>query len=303
MKSTNTFLLCAFALQICLAGGLLWNKHTGDNDSEKKTLLTVNTNTINRIHIEDNSGNKVILEKTGGQWVLPDYHKLPIRPSKISSLLGRLNKARTPWPIATTTASHQRFQVADDKFQRRLDFFKGDKQVEGVYLGTSPGFKQVHARNRSADAVFSVGFSAFEAPAKYSDWFDKSLLRIPETPNFFEGPGYRLTKEGSQWTLPEDSNVEPAQEPITRLAEALLSFNVHSATSKPDQEQEKITLKAGAGKRVWRYQFFKAYDEYFVERDDLNTTFKISERDFNNFAGVTAESLVRPAAIEKPNKN
>ncbi len=52
-----------------------------------------------------------------------------------------------------------------------------DKVVGDLYLGTSPGFKKVHARRADSDDIYAITFANYEATARTDDWLDKALLK------------------------------------------------------------------------------------------------------------------------------
>jgi len=63
-------------------------------------------------------------------------------------LIDKLEGAEAAWPVATSESSAERFEVSDAKFQRRIRFFADDAVVTELFLGTSPGFRRVHAPAR-----------------------------------------------------------------------------------------------------------------------------------------------------------
>ena len=62
----------------------------------------------------------------------------------------------------------------EDSYQRRVQVLTGDETLADVYLGTSPGYRRVHARRADADDVYSIEFSNFEAGTDVSSWLKKS---------------------------------------------------------------------------------------------------------------------------------
>ena len=102
---------------------------------------------------------------------------LPADDGKVGEVLDKLAKAAAAWPVATSAATAERFEVTKDNFQRRLTVESGDGETLTLYLGSSPGYRRVHARAEGADEVFSIDFSNYEAPADPSQWLDSTLLR------------------------------------------------------------------------------------------------------------------------------
>ena len=83
---------------------------------------------------------------------------LPADDGKVGEVLDKLAKAAAAWPVATSAATAERFEVTKDNFQRRLTVESGDGETLTLYLGSSPGYRRVHARAEGADEVFSIDF-------------------------------------------------------------------------------------------------------------------------------------------------
>jgi len=91
------------------------------------------------------------------------------RPAAYSHLK-RLPGLKTGWPVATTSGSHERFDVADGKFQRKLQFYRGDRLAGELLIGSTPGFKKSHVRKPGDTAVYAAEINQFDWPAKPAGW-------------------------------------------------------------------------------------------------------------------------------------
>ncbi len=69
--------------------------------------------------------------------------------------------------------------MADATFERRITLAAGDRSLATLYLGTSPGMRQVHARAADQDAIYSVDLATYEVPVKAEEWIDNTVLEIP----------------------------------------------------------------------------------------------------------------------------
>ena len=67
--------------------------------------------------------------------------------------------------------------MTEDSHQRHIRALSGDDALADVYLGTSPGYRKVHARHADGGDVFAIEFSNYEAGVKAGDWLQRSLLR------------------------------------------------------------------------------------------------------------------------------
>lgn len=135
----------------------------------------------------------VRLTRDGQAWRLNDAY--PADNAKIGEVLDKLAGLSAPWPVATSADTAVRFEVADDNFQRRLTLSSDEDVLADILLGTSPGYRRVHARKSGTDEVYSVNLSNHELPADAGQWLDKGLLAST-------GDVTKLIREG-EWALAE----------------------------------------------------------------------------------------------------
>jgi|TARA_Y100000294_G_scaffold168910_1_gene179500 hypothetical protein len=135
--------------------------------------------------------DSVRLTRDGEAWRLDDAY--PADNARIGEVLEKLAGLSAPWPVATSADTAVRFEVADDNFQRRLTLSSDDEVLADILLGTSPGYRRVHARRSGTDEVYSVNLSNHELPADAGQWLDKGLLAST-------GDVTKLSREG-EWTL------------------------------------------------------------------------------------------------------
>ena len=170
--------LVAIALAQVVLLGILWFANTPDS-STSDVLLSFAPDDVSRLQVTDGDGAEVDVMQVGGQWRLAD---VAADTDKITRVLEQLSNLSAPWPVATTDASAERFEVADDNYQRRIRLYNGEVQLAEIYLGTSPGYQRVHARQGGDGDVYSVALSNFEFPAGADGWLDKSLLANEQAP-------------------------------------------------------------------------------------------------------------------------
>lgn len=305
MTKTQAWLSGLLAMQVLLAALLYWQNQQPQLNMQQHALLDFKDSAVNRIVISD-SGNSVTLDKTGGAWQLPGLDKLPADAFKIDSVLSKLAALKGGWPVATTADSHERFEVADKKFQRRVQLYQGEKPVGEILMGTSPGFRKTHIRKPGDDAVYLASLNVFELPVKAEDWLDKALLAAKDVSQI-KGPDYALAKKDNQWQLtnPAAQNAPTGQpaaslnkEKAVQLASALSSLRVMGLAEKaaPDKaagntETRAIQIDVSNGANTWQYQFRQAGDRYTVKRDDRDREFTLSQFDFDRIAGIGLTQL------------
>lgn len=151
-----------------------------DDPRQVPSWLDLQDREVTRFSITDGDA-EVTMTETDGLWsAIAADQQVPADGDKVAQLLDKLAGLSAPWPVATSAASAERFEVTDDSFQRRLALYTGDEEVALIFLGTSPGFERVHARRADSDEIFSVALSNYELPVTIDGWLDKGLLGMSE---------------------------------------------------------------------------------------------------------------------------
>ncbi len=278
-------------VQILLAIGVFAWQENAKPQVQAQPLLAAGAGDADKIIIRDANAS-VTLQKVNGNWQLPGLQNLPVDTQKVNDLLDKLKGTKLTWPVTTSRSSHERFEVAETKFQRRIEWFQGDKKLDDLLVGTSPGFKKVHARKQSDDSVYAVQLNAFEFATSNNDWLKKDLLAIKDVQQI-SGRDYALQKSGANWgfaTGPEKLDTNKA----TELANAFGSLQVTEVAGEfPHGDVQTYQVKAGA--RDYRFEFASADNSYFVKRADLTPVFKLSQYEY--------ERIVKPVKAELVAKN
>lgn len=145
---------------------------------QKEPLLSTSMEKVTKISIEDADKKTLNLTKVDGVWQLPDRFQFPVSPDKIKDVLKNFSEIKRSWPVGKTMISAKQFEVSDDKFERRITFFEGDKKLQTLYIGSSPSFRKVHARIDAEELTYSVGFNTFDIPATPLDWLNKKIYEL-----------------------------------------------------------------------------------------------------------------------------
>lgn len=296
MTKFNKILLSLFAMQILLAGSLYLGSRPPAADSLQTALLSPGKAQITRITIEDSDGKKAVITRVNDQWKLPDYHELPANQTKVNAAIDKLAQTKSGWPIATTQGSHQRFEVDENKFKTRITLANGDKVVEKLYLGTSPGFRQLHVRKDGEDAVYSVRLNDFDYPVSDESWLDQKLISADNEIAMVSGPDFELSKQGDEWKTSGDG-VEVVQKEAKQLVAALTSLNVNKAVDK-NLNKPDYQLKVKTADQAHEYDFYTDDNNHYVKRDDYPLAFEINKNDFEKITGKTAVQLVKKISDE-----
>ena len=180
MTRRLTLLTALLLIQLALAAGLAWRHQRLAAPARPTPLLAVDKAQVDGIAIDDGHGQQVTLQRQGDGWQVRELDGFPASATRIDGLLARLADLQRGWPVATSEDALRRFQVAADRYQRRIRLRAGERVLATLYLGTSPGFRQIHARADGDEAVYAVAFNAFDAPARPDDWADRQVLHLHE---------------------------------------------------------------------------------------------------------------------------
>lgn len=183
----------------------------------------------------------VRLERSDSGWKVEDS---PAATDKVSDLLERLARLDSAWPVGTTGEARERFAVTEDGYRKKLSLERGEEEPLVLFLGTSPGFKRLHARRADDDAVFSIPLSDFDIPVAADDWIDKALLSA-------SGEIVRLKREGAyEVALVAGSSGEGNSAPRSWSLGALGAGPLQEALGVADPEAVALTLGRFKGLRV-----------------------------------------------------
>lgn len=313
MTKLHTGLSGLLVLQLLIAAALFWGQQQPGQQSKRQALLSFQAQQLDRVVVSD-ADHSITLTKSGDTWLLPDLRQLPADAGKLRGLLDKLQSLQTGWPVATTDASQHRFEVAKDKFQRKLQLYQADKLVGELLIGTSPGFRKSHVRRAGDDAVYAVKLNSFDWPAKAEDWLDKALLAASDIKRI-EGPDYVLAKQEDGWHFNAEQSAEdqpentpPAlnQEKAKQLASALTNLSVQALADNPPDfdaaDSKAVTLQVSGPKGDRRYRLLQNDDKYYVSRDDRKQAFTISQFDYDRIAKVDLSqlTLTKPEKEENP---
>ncbi len=259
----------------------------GDEEGEAMALLDFEPAAITAVTIEDSDGQEVGLAAEDGEWRLGE---LPADAGRISEVIESLLGGSANWPVATSESSRARFEVAEDVFQRRIRFDGADGTLATLYLGSSPGFRRIHAREAEADAIFSIDFGLHELPMDRSDWLDKQLFQVETVHGLTFPDGEVLSREDeADWLLDGQPADQEAVAGIVDRIEGLTVLGLYEdATETELGDPVSITVEDDEGTHRLTFRFNEAVDEYVLESDRISGAFTV--------ASYIAEQILVPAA-------
>lgn len=310
MRRWSILLGFCLALQVALAIGV--NRAQTDYSTFKpmETMLSIEAQAIDEIRIEKEDQRQVELTKQKGKWRVLQLNNFPADQDKIEDFLKTLAALKKGWPVATTTAAQKRFKVAENSFERRITLSYAGRNIDTLYIGSSPSFRKVHARSKGDDAVYAVKFNDYEAGAKPEDWIDKGILKhqaseiksVQIADFILSRLGENLVVEGIDKRT-EETVAEEAERLVKKIANLRIR-NVLGTTVKPDYNQDRpilsytIVLSSGDSEK---YVFSKPQDAdyYVLKPSHREEYFKVDAWSVDEIKKIGRSKLVREKGSAK----
>jgi len=204
---------------------LVWWLRFDDDEQGPETLLSFEPDSIQKIEISA-SGDEadMTLLRDADNWQL--LSGIPADNEKVEQFLTKLADIDSGWPVAEKDTTAKRFEVTNENHQRRIVLSDADKVLGSLYLGTSPGYRKVHARAASGGPVYSIKFSVYEAGVDSSSWLNRSLLQPVGAVQELELEGvFSLSRDGDNgWAA--DQNVALDQDAVQTLIDRFRNLTV-----------------------------------------------------------------------------
>ena len=86
MNRLTTLLTLALAAQLLITAALFWPQENPGESSARAALMMLPADDIDRIVIHS-SEESLLLAREGDRWSMPEYHGLPVQPSRVDRIL------------------------------------------------------------------------------------------------------------------------------------------------------------------------------------------------------------------------
>ena len=226
-------------IQIALVA-LVWWFRLGDDEQRPEPLLSFEPDSIQRIEISAIGEKRgVTLVRDTDNWQLvPD---IPADADKVEQFLTKLADTDSGWPVAEQDSTAERFEVTNENHQRHIVLYDADKVLGGVYLGTSPGYRKVHARADSGGPVYSVKFSVYEVGMDSASWLDRSILQaVGEVRELTLEGVFSLSSEGDDgWVSDQGGDLD--QDAVQTLIDRFRNLTVTGIYEEPVSDGPLLT--------------------------------------------------------------
>lgn len=312
MKKLILILSSLLVVQVVLV--ITFNLAETDYDTfqPQEKLLAFTPESIDSLKISDGKTQLPLSKHTDG-WVLPEEQNFPVDSSAIKQLLEQLSKIGKGWPIATSNEALKRFKVSDDLYEYRLSFSNHEKEIAQLYIGTSPGYRKVHARPGNDDRVFSIDFDSWRVSTKADDWIDKNILLIDKDEIAeIETSKFKLLNDNGQFKLEGiQKNEELNQAKVDQLVDTISGMQIKSrfsTKSNPEQFLDSATFEVKVKSKkgedlVYHFSKLKDTDYYLLQRSDKSYSYKVSDQTAKQLFDLKREQLVSAAPPEPETKS
>ncbi len=290
MNRVGVTLLVLLAAQLVVLAYQYRAVRESEDGTSAIYLVRTDTYVVDEVRLEDREHNITVLKRRGEQWSLPGLDGLPADRARIEALLNVLTHTDPGWPVAHSGAAHQRFQVASYLYRLKVTLSAQGNELGSVYLGTSPGYRRVHARSAGDEPIYSVPLNLFELPAHDGAWLEPDLLQV-RAPLRIVADGYSVDRSSGQWLLGNGRPPDPRE--LDALLQALKTLRLEGV-AEPDRAQAIHAAEASmilhvTGLRGEReLAFYRVGDDCFVTSSAYPYVFRLSAYDYDKLAGIDA---------------
>lgn len=271
-------------------------------------LFTFSPEAASSVTFIDGSEQELTLEKESGSWQLVVQSTPPADENQVKQLLKKLAGMKESLAVATSTGAAKRFKVSEDLFEHHIIVKEGDTEVVDLYIGTSPGFRHVHARVDGQQEILSLPLMSSDLSPTIENWVNKEMLQVKkEDLQQIKMAAFSLVKKEKEWQLAEASeNQQLKNEEVEQFVGKLAGLNIQTVLN--DEEATEILAKdpyleytlTHKEKGTITYSFTKSDEGYFVLRvSDRTPYFKVPEWIVNDIADISKDDLVKAVPVEE----
>jgi len=179
MNKLNRILIVVLVLQLALATVVLWPR-SATTEGGQSLFPDLETNRVVSVTITGADGAQIEMVKEGADWVLPEADDYPVQGESVDSLLVKIAGLRSGQAVTETGGSHERLGVADNAFERRVEFDLDDGTHYTLYVGTSPSYGATHIRVGGQDEVYLTSdLTTYDVGVLPTDWADRVYFSVP----------------------------------------------------------------------------------------------------------------------------
>ena len=280
MNTRLSMLMIIAGVQLLIVAALLLASTSSTSDGPEP-FLSFEPESIDRVMLDNGDGGELTLARSNDGWALASG--MPADDEKMTGVLSKLHELKRSWPVATSSAIQNRFEVGDDKHQRHVQLYASEDLQADFYLGTSPGYRRVHAREIDSGDIFSIDFSNYEIPTTVDEWLDKTLLGASgEVTEVAREDSWRLNKGEEGWLLDDVTADQDAADRLVRRFADLRIMGVLVDEDGGATTAEGVELRATFqvfdtdGQQTLEIYYRTEEDDYLVQGDRVVGTFTLA---------------------------
>ena len=305
-------IIIAASLVLAVQVGLIFYTYTQDDNfaaySPDTPLFTLSPEAVSSLVFSDSNNQSLRLIQEEGHWMLDVPARPPADQEQVGRLLDKLSGLKERLAIATTKQAQKRFKVSEDQFEYHLVATEGDNQVVDLFIGSSQGFRQVHARRADQENILSLPLNAADFVPSVENWIDQDMLQMSdENLKLVKLVDYTLEKVDDSWQFTDSEGEEqPVREEVQKLIDKVTGVTIQSTLAAPDrggsvmgEAELQYTLGFNDGTEI-SYLYQKSDEGHYIlkvsEREPL---FKIQEWVVDAIKEITKEKLLGTISAEK----
>ena len=287
------WLLLALLIQAGMVAFVFQEKPALSSTASKTVFIDAPLQAVDRLEIGTMDGKRVVVEKQQGQWLLPDYSKLPVQKGMVTRLLDDLARARVSLPAGITESAARRFQVDKAGYQRRLTLYRQGKKLAEIYFGKSAGYQIQHARLQGDPRIYTIKLGLNRLPPEPQEWFDHQILQPVLPLSRVEGKDFVLIRQNGQWKLENSEDRKRLKsDELTRQLNYLKFLQVTEvAPSVNAEEKPAFSFRLKDRKGDLQLDFFRRDKHVIVKSSRFPLYFKVAEYLGRNLAGFDRKSI------------
>ncbi|WP_019601561.1 DUF4340 domain-containing protein [Teredinibacter turnerae] len=281
----------------------------GTTQVAAQPLISVNLNTVDTLRIDDSNGGQVTLRKEGDRWQITNYGDQPADQSKVTELLQKLSDIEVRWPVASSAAAAERFEVAEGSAQKTLTFQTGDRVIDSLFMGTSPSYRRIHVRANGSDDIYQVELAQHDIPANPESWMDKTVLEFEGDILSVNAGDIAVSRDTNgdetSWKLAGSATDSTDPKLINTWVKRFNSLVVSALV--PAQEVEPIivqnpalTVHLSGDKGDADYAFYAANEKYYVKRFGSSALYEIASYQAKPIVEIEAKKFMLNTSDAEP---
>jgi hypothetical protein len=309
MQKMISIAVTLLVIQIGLAVLFYKGEPTQKTTAPDTPFLGMKSDQVSSFEITGPQKERLVVEKIGTEWIIKDSFGAPANGEQVKAFITKLSELKKGFAVATTTGAAKRFKVADDQFERHVVLREKEQIVGEFYVGTSPGFRQIHVRKAGTEEVLAVALSTFELETGVEAWLDKNLFKIKiEDMASISFPGFVLEKKAGTWQLQElESGWKTDEKNVTDLLNKVADLTIQAVMNP--QETTALFAKAPAFKysvtrgdgTTAEFSFVKQEgNSYVLKQSERELYGKVNSLQVEGLQKITRDALLQKETTEKP---